>query len=138
MWGAGSETWVSGSSFAGVYLDAAAIEGRYSSYIVPAAWATVDIGVAWTNGGAGAGDVAWGVSGLGRIPGEDLAAGLSTSTLVATAGTQGIYMSSTVISGRVVTPGDLEVVEVYRNGSLGSDTLTNDAVLLGVWIERTS
>lgn len=119
-------------------FDASATEGIQSTFYVPANWSTIDIELWWSNAGAGSGDVYWQTQPLTLADTDTSDAAGSTTSTAVTAPAQYVVSVDTVGSGKTVTAGEMGRLLVLRSGPNGSDTLANDAGLIGVRIVRAS
>lgn len=122
-------------------LDATVDEAVSSSWARPASWTTVHVDLYWTNAGGGAGNVDWsfrfdhaadgatlGVSGPGGSAEGGATSAPALDVLKVSRLFTGLALPSTPFTG----------ARVYRAGSGATDTLPNDAAVLGVLITRAS
>lgn len=100
-------------------------------------WKTVNIKFVWANAGTNSGDVVWRLYTSSFAPGDLEPSPTTTAGVAVTAGAQWTTISTTMVSDFTV-PTDLLLVRAYRVATAGSDTLANDAGLLGVLIEKAS
>ncbi len=130
---------IGGTRRTALLFDAAGTEIAAAWIMVPKGWSSADATVVWVNAGAGAGDVVWIVQGLPVTVGEttnaiDSAGGGATAD---TAGAQDVIVETdTAGSLSSLVEGDWLSVRVTRLGGDGSDTLANDAGVIGVKLVR--
>lgn len=103
----------------------------------PQWWATFDVDLYWSNAGAGSGDVTWRARSAFITDGDTVAVPSGTST-DATAPAQNVAEVTTILSGVTLTAGELLQLFIQRVGGSGTDTLGNDAALLGVMLRQVS
>lgn len=128
---------VAGGRYRAMHFDAASQETVACCVDLPSHVAAVSVAIFWTNAGAGSGNVVWSIS-LDRAgDGETLAAsaggGSSGNTTIA-APSQDVLKVSTLISSVGADETKLLNIRVTRVAADGSDTLGNDAAVLGVRI----
>lgn len=119
-------------------FDTAMQEYAQFTVAMPKSWneGTVSFQALWTATG-GSGGVAWGLQGVAVSDLDNLDAAFGTAQIVAdTLGTAG-YLHQTGESAAVTVAGtpaenDLVIFQLYRDVANGSDTLGQDALLLGV------
>lgn len=123
-------------------MDATTIEAVVGEFVMPADYVSgaITTKLYWTNLGAGAGNVDWAVALGSTADGGDLNGvftSLPTDVVAApTLGLLDIYTHSVSL-----TPGASPQVTrctISRVGNSGTDTLANDAGLIGLLIEYTS
>lgn len=108
-------------------------EGVEGMWIVPTGAAgEVTPRFIWGNAGAGAGDVRWRL--YYQVTGTGGSFGTSSSSMdkVGTAGAQNVRVTTDFDSTVTVAAGDVVTFTAFRVGGDGSDTLANDAALVGV------
>lgn len=140
-WGAvtGSPARSSYGSALGVALlyDAAAVEKAVTIIDVPPSWATFRIDAWWTNSGAGSGNVVWATEARWIGDTDDLdTVSSDTATVTVAAPSQDVTKVTTLDSSVTRTAGKRLVLHVQRTGTSGSDTLANDAGLIGIDLVR--
>lgn len=127
-------------------LDFAPAATRYAQFLVamPKSWdrGGVTAEFLWT-AASGAGAVVWGIQAVALSDGDaaDAAFGTpqeSTDTLSAAGNLHRATETAVVIPGGVPAEGDLVTFQVYRNATVGADTLTTDAQLIGVRLFYTT
>jgi hypothetical protein len=121
-------------------FDAAGTEIAETWVLVPKGWEGATPTVVWVNAGAGSGDVVWRVQALARVSGESINAVDDTgdsSGDAFTAGSQDVVTVSTLGTDlTALDQGDYMSLRVSRLGAEGTDTLGNDAGLIGVKLVR--
>lgn len=133
-----------GTNFRYVAWDfhAANIELVVTDFIIPDNYSSgaVTFKYYWTNGGAGSGDVQWGMAFREVNDTGDLntTTGETTQTDTFTAPLLNILKVSTSTASYTPSAAGVHVrIEVYRNAAAAADTLGNDAWLIGLMIEYT-
>lgn len=107
---------------------------------VPENWNTVIFSAIWCNLGAGAGAVEWRLVTPQVFDVGDAVPTLGLLTAVAgTAGTLGVVIETDLNPvARAVTPGELVVISLRRQGTGVADTLANAAGLIALRVRRVS
>lgn len=123
--------------YVGWLLDATTDEAVAGTWDMPDGWLTAHLDVYWTNVGAGAGDVRWGLYTDQTADGAALG-GLAGDELTVTAPAQNVLKVSRIVTGRAFTATSLQSMRVFRFGAAAADTLANDVALLGVQITKAS
>lgn len=135
----GSPTLASAPAWAEWQFDASATETVGTTVVLPDSWSTFDVVLHWANSSTGSGDVVWRCQHKSVGAGEALTSPSSEPTVTDTAGSQYVLQTVTVASGLTIdSAGDLQVVNIFRAGANGSDTLANDAGLIGVEFVRAT
>ena len=125
-----------GGRWRSMLFDAAATETAACAVDLPAYIENIRIELFWTNQGAGTGDVAWFLNADGVIAGATLNAtgGIGSSgELVIAAPAQDVLKVSSLLSV-AVDPAKLLNLRFSRVGGSASDTLANDAAVLGMMV----
>lgn len=119
-------------------FDAAAVEKVVATIDVPSAWLTFRIDAIWTNLGAGAGNVVWASEVRFHGDGDDFdAVAADTETMAAVAAPAQDVTEVTIVGTTVTrTASKFVTVHIERTGTSGSDTLANDAGLIGLNLVR--
>jgi len=121
-------------------LDGNTDEGVGAVRTLPAHWATFDVDVWWTNGGAGSGNVSWQLS-WRLVPGDGAALGSVTNEAVVTV-TAPVTLTTevTTVKSGVAAPaaGSDFSFRMLRDGDNGADTLGNDVWLYKVVFRKAS
>lgn len=112
-------------------FDAAAVETVGTQIELPAWWDTCDVYFWWANAGAGAGDVVW------AFRYDFIAAGQTLGTYSsmfkqATAGAQDVVVALPQDGDLTNVANQPMLVRVERTANNASDTLANDAELIGI------
>jgi hypothetical protein len=119
-------------------FDAASNETISTTTIIPPGWASLSVHLWWSNAGAGAGDVVWYFYHDLFADGDDT----DTNTLVtasAVAAPLQYVAKRQAFSGTVsVTAGQLLKTAIFRFASDATDTLANDAAVIGLELVRAS
>lgn len=111
---------------------------------IPSSWTTMNVKLRWFNPGSNSGDVVWGLSHSKVSPGDEVnAAGNNTNApdVTTTAPAQNFEADPplTLASGVACPSGDQLIrLRLYRNGTAGGDTLTNDAGVMQVVLSKAS
>ncbi len=120
-----------------IAFDAAAVEKVATIVDVPSSWATFRVDLWWTNAAGGAGNVVWASEARWIGDGDDLDAVASdTATVTIAAPSQDVTKVTTLDSSVTRTANKRLVLHVQRTGTSGSDTLANDAGLIGIDLVR--
>lgn len=125
----------------GFAYDATTTETAGAHTEVPGSWATMHVDLYWTNMGAGAGNVLWSMQLDRAADGENLAVtggGGTLSPAAIAAPAQDILKVSRMATSQAVVPAKFLNTRVSRIGGDGTDTLANDAGVLGVLLTRAS
>lgn len=100
-------------------------------------WQTMRVELLWANAAAGAGDVSWRLYGGAFGAGDTLAAVAQVGSATVTALGQDIVAKTQLASAIAAAPADdCYAFRLYRVATAGSDTLANDAAVLGVILTR--
>jgi lysophospholipase L1-like esterase len=118
-------------------LDSASQEAVTCNVVMPPDWRTVSVDFLWTNDNTGTGNVRWRCD-MSAIPDNAGVASGPTAQVVATAGVQYAKVKTSMLSAVAVQPGCLHRIFASRLGADATDTLPNDAGLIGVVIRRIS
>lgn len=109
------------------------------AYAVPSDWSTADVDLYWSNPGAGSGNVVWTLTlDTAADAGTLNASGTNSGNITDAAPAQHDLTVLALFSGATVTPGNLLNMRLSRVAGNGSDTLANDASLLGVKLTKAS
>lgn len=119
-------------------FDAAAVEKAVATIDVPSAWLTFRIDAVWTNLAGGAGNVVWATEVRFHGDTDDFdAVAADTETMAAVAAPAQDVTKVTVVGTTVTrTASKFVTVHIERTGTSGSDTLANDAGLIGLNLVR--
>ncbi|MDP1794283.1 MAG: glycosyl hydrolase family 28-related protein [Acidimicrobiales bacterium] len=129
---------VGGGRRQGLLFDGAANESAAGQFVVPPGWQTASVTVLWCNAGGGAGDVNWLFQGDDWVEGNNLnAADTQNTSGSETAGAQDILVSTPLTTASITLAGGrLFTFRIVRQATDGSDTLANDAALVGIVLTR--
>lgn len=120
-------------------FDAAAQETADAFIQIPPDWQSAAVAMQWVNVGAGAGDVVWRVQVLESVLGSTLNApdniGGGTG-VTATALAQDIVNLTYITNLSPLSSDEILSIRVSRMATSGSDTLANDAGLIGLLLTR--
>jgi ABC-type cobalt transport system substrate-binding protein len=121
-------------------VDAAAAESVGASRLLPAHWTTFKATVYWTNLGAGAGDVDWELLHGFIGDGDSFGSGGTAETTVVsnTAPAQNVQKTTLLKTGIATSSGKPWFFRVVRFATNGTDTLANDAGVMGVLLEKVT
>lgn len=124
-------------------MDSASAEQIATAFVVPEQATKWSVKLHWTNAGAGAGDVVWFLNPQGFIDGENMDIADSTiATTIVAAPTQNYLkitpmLTNAVLATSAMAAGDTARLRIARNGAAGTDTLANDAALIGLELRFT-
>lgn len=119
-------------------FDAAGDESASFTFVPPWGWSTVRVDLLWLNGAASSGNVVWDFWYQNPVGDGDSFSQGSTSVLVTSAAPTTIteMQSSTLLTSLAVAPSKVTQLGVRRQGFHASDTLPNDAGVLGALLVR--
>lgn len=120
----------------GLAFDAAAVESADTTILIPAGWATVNVTLYWVQNVAGVGDVRWRCD-RGAWADAVTLSHTSGGVVTSTADSQYVVQTATMYTGLAVTAGPL-TFGIVRMATDGADTLPNDALVLGLLLDRAS
>jgi hypothetical protein len=103
---------------------------------LPDSWTGFDAAVVWSNASTGAGGVRWDINYESLAIGAAGAAGTTASATGTASTTAFLTVATAVVSGGLVTPGNLFRMRVNRDADHAGDTLANDASFHGVRLVR--
>lgn len=133
------------TAFAGRYgtwlLDSGIEETLGLSVFIPSTWATFAVDVYWANPNASSGNVVWQLATGFRAVGDSLNTGYTaSSTTTSAAGSQYILVKVTQVGGADFTNTSTSLfgLRVLRSAANASDTLANDAALVGVMLRKVT
>jgi hypothetical protein len=126
-------------------FDAAAEESVAATFgapEMPADWLSYTVDIWWTNPAASTGNVTWSLgTSIPRGEGDVVNVSLNTTSIHSQAG-QGVLVRSSVSSGAIAAPttddDPLGFLRLRRLGADASDTLGNDAALVGLRLHKVS
>lgn len=119
------------------YFDAAVVEDLGFSVALPSDWATVSAAVVWVNRAASTGDVRWFLNWTVAGDGDSATVQTGSHEMVDSApATVGPLRFTTVEPAVPVTAGKLTVMRLRRAADHATDTLPNDAGVLGVLLRK--
>lgn len=105
---------------------------------LPSDWNTCTFDILWANNGAGSGNVYWQTFWTPVIVGTAIASNTTTFQIVA-AGAQNVPVLTAWVSGGITVPASKVLgFLLQRHGTVGTDTLGNGAILLGVYLRKLS
>lgn len=120
-------------------LDPAVVENVAGGIDVPAGWSSVHIDILWTKPGTGAaGDVQWTVSIDHAADGATLDATGPFVTIARSSPAQNVLRRTRPAGTVAVTQGGWSTLRVQRRAADATDTLAEDAALLGVRLVKAS
>lgn len=103
---------------------------------LPDSWSGFNASIVWSNASTGAGGVRWNLNyeslAIGAAPG----AGTDGSATGTASTTAFLTVATAVVSGGLVTPGNLFRLQVSRDADHAGDTVDNDASFHGVRLVR--
>jgi hypothetical protein len=124
------------------FMDAAAIEALsvvLGPSDIPAGWTTFDIVLWWCNEATSSGNVGWNLETRFVADGGTLTAPAAATTVIdAAPGTIRVVKTTTLVSGLAVTANALLGMRLYRDATNASDTLANDAGMVGLELRKAS
>ena len=135
--GAPTLSTVGSGTYSAWLLDQTSVESVRGSIVVPEDWHACVIRLIWANASTGSGDVVWKFTSLQKADGESLNDTPSGQSITDTAGSQDVRVSSDFTTEIAITTDDVIVIYIERTASSGSDTLANDAGLVGIELRRT-
>jgi hypothetical protein len=120
-------------------FDASAVEAVITSAMFPPWWNTCNAYVRWANAGAGTGDVTWFIRYDFVSTGDTFGTYTNMFGAGSTAGALNVVMNTIITSATIANIANSPLVfRVERNATNASDTLTNDAKLIGVEFVRVT
>lgn len=117
-------------------LDTTSDETLSTVLELPDSWTGFDAAVVWSNASTGAGGVRWDVNYESFAIGAAAGAGTTASATGTASTTQWLTVSTAVVSGGLVTAGNVFRLRVNRDADHAGDTMANDASFHGVRLTR--
>lgn len=117
-------------------LDAASVEEIATSFTTPPWWKTAAVDLYWSNPAAGTGNAVFSAVSANHTNGNSLTTGETTAPSVTIAVPTQNTLKVTRVAASISVTNPLPFLRLSRVGNNGSDTLTNDAAILGVALVR--
>lgn len=117
-------------------FDASVVEVVGLSVMLPSWWLTASIGFRWANAGAGTGDVAWAFRYDFIAAGQTMGTYTSLFQNAIPAGLVDVVVDQTQTGAITNVANQAMLARLERNASTGTDTLANDAALIGIEFTR--